>query len=177
MNFRDPQPFDFERRRVSVLVEHDAKRLLIVKGAPEDLLRLSVRYEGADGEERPLDDETRRTFEATLDALGAQGFRALGIARKGRPQTPLEIRRLIRDVSLANPLWGAPRIDGELLKLGIEIGQTTVAKYMAKERRPPSQGWRTFISNHAEGIAALDLFVVPTLSFRLLFGAKSCGWA
>jgi hypothetical protein len=57
-----------------------------------------------------------------------------------------------------------------LLKLGIEIGQTTVAKYMAKERRPPSQGWRTFISNHAEGIAALDLFVVPTLSFRLLFG-------
>ena len=68
------------------------------------------------------------------------------------------------------PLWGAPRIHGELLKLGIEIGQTTVAKYMAKERRPPSQGWRTFISNHAEGIAALDLFVVPTISFRLLFG-------
>ena len=102
------------------------------------------------------------------------GFRAYWRRRSGprggRPQTPLEIRRLIRDVSLANPLWGAPRIHGELLKLGIEIGQTTVAKYMAKERRPPSQGWRTFISNHAEGIAALDLFVVPTLSFRLLFG-------
>ena len=76
----DEVPFDFERRRVSVLVEHDAKRLLIVKGAPEDLLRLSGRYEGADGEERQLDAETRRTFEATLDALGAQGFRALGIA-------------------------------------------------------------------------------------------------
>jgi len=76
----DEVPFDFERRRVSVLVEHDAKRRLIVKGAPEDLLRLSGRYEGADGEERPLDAETRRTFEATLDALGAQGFRALGIA-------------------------------------------------------------------------------------------------
>jgi hypothetical protein len=56
------------------------------------------------------------------------------------------------------------------VELGFEIGQTTVAKYRAKERRPPSQGWRTFISNHAEGIAALDLFVVPTLSFRLLFG-------
>jgi hypothetical protein len=102
------------------------------------------------------------------------GFRAYwrrrSGARGGRLQTPLEIRRLIRDVSLANPLWGAPRIHGELLKLGIEIGQTTVAKYMAKERRPPSQGWRTFICNHAEGIAALDLFVVPTLSFRLLFG-------
>jgi Mg2+-importing ATPase len=78
----DEVPFDFERRRVSVLVEHDAKRRLIVKGAPEDLLRLSGRYEGADGEEQPLDTETRRTFEATLDALGAQGFRALGIASR-----------------------------------------------------------------------------------------------
>jgi P-type Mg2+ transporter len=76
----DEVPFDFERRRVSVLIEHDAKRRLIVKGAPEDLLRLCARYEDADGEERPLDAETRRTFDATLDALGAQGFRALGIA-------------------------------------------------------------------------------------------------
>ena len=78
------------------------------------------------------------------------GFRAYWRRRSGpragRPQTALEIRRLIRDVSLANPLWGAQRIHGELLKLGIEIGQTTVAKYMAKERRPPSQGWRTFIT-------------------------------
>jgi hypothetical protein len=102
------------------------------------------------------------------------GFRAYwrrkSRPRGGRPQTALEIRRLIRDVSLANPLWGAPRIHGELLKLGIDIGQTTVAKYMAKGRRPASPGWRTFISNHAEGIAALDLFVVPTMSFRLLFG-------
>jgi P-type Mg2+ transporter len=78
----DEVPFDFERRRVSVLVEHDAKRRLIVKGAPEDLLRLSGRYEGADGVEQPLDPETRRIFEATLDALGAQGFRALGIASR-----------------------------------------------------------------------------------------------
>ena len=78
----DEVPFDFERRRVSVLVEHDAKRRLIVKGAPEDLLRLSGRYEDADGKEQPLDAETRRTFEATLDALGAQGFRALGIASR-----------------------------------------------------------------------------------------------
>ena len=72
------------------------------------------------------------------------GFRAYWRRRSGprggRPQTPFEIRRLIRNVSLANPLWGAPRIHGELLRLGIEIGQTTVAKYMAKDRRPPSQG-------------------------------------
>jgi hypothetical protein len=90
--------------------------------------------------------------------------------RGGRPRTPVEIRRLIRDVSLANPLWGAPRIHGELLKLGIDVGQTTVAKYMARRRGPPSQGWKTFLRNHADGIAAVDLFVVPTMSFRLLFG-------
>jgi hypothetical protein len=71
---------------------------------------------------------------------------------------------------LANPLWGAPRIHGELLKLGIDIGQTTVAKYMARGRRPPSQGWKTFLHNHADGIASIDLFVVPTISFRLLYG-------
>ena len=83
---------------------------------------------------------------------------------------PLEIRQLIRVMSLASPLWGAHRIDGELLKLGIEIGQTSVAKYMARYRKPPSQGWKTFLRNHADGIASMDLFVVPTLSFRLLYG-------
>jgi hypothetical protein len=80
------------------------------------------------------------------------------------------IRRLIRDMSVANPLWGAPRIHGELLKLGIDVGQTTVAKYMARRRQPPSQGWKTFLRNHADGIASMDLFVVPTISFRLLYG-------
>ena len=72
-------------------------------------------------------------------------------------------------MSVANPLWGAPRIHGELLKLGIDVGQTTVAKYMARRRRPPSQGWKTFLRNHADGIASIDLFVVPTISFRLLY--------
>jgi transposase InsO family protein len=90
--------------------------------------------------------------------------------RGGRPRVPLEIRKLIRDMSLANPLWGAPRIHGELLKLGVDVGQTSVAKYMARRRGGPSQGWRTFLSNHVDGIAAIDLFVVPTLSFRLLYG-------
>jgi hypothetical protein len=64
----------------------------------------------------------------------------------------------------------APRIHGELLKLGIDVGQTTVAKYMARRRQPPSQGWKTFMRNHADGIASMDLFVVPTISFRLLYG-------
>src|SRR5437868_11956486 len=76
-------------------------------------------------------------------------------------------------MSLANPFWGAPRIHGELLKLGIDVGQTSVAKYMAQRRRPPSQGWRTFLLNHTEGIASIDLFVVPTVSFRLLYGFVS----
>jgi hypothetical protein len=69
-----------------------------------------------------------------------------------------------------DPFWGAPRIHGELLKLGIDVSQTTVAKYVAKARRLPSQGWRTFLHNHADGIASMDLFVVPTVSFRLLYG-------
>jgi transposase InsO family protein len=93
----------------------------------------------------------------------------------GRPTVPLEIRKLIRKISIANPLWGAPRIHGELLKLGIDIGQTSVAKYMATRRGPPSQGWKTFLSNHADGIAAMDLFVVPTISFRLLYGLLIMG--
>jgi Integrase core domain len=88
----------------------------------------------------------------------------------GRPKLSADIRKLIRDISVANPLWGAPRIHGELLKLGIDIGQTTVAKYMARNRRPPSQGWKTFLRNHADGIASMGLFVVPTISFQLLYG-------
>jgi hypothetical protein len=71
---------------------------------------------------------------------------------------------------LADPLWGVPRIHGELLKLGIDVGQTSVAKYMARHRRPPSQGWKTFLRNHANGIASIDLFVVPKLAFRRLYG-------
>ena len=102
------------------------------------------------------------------------GFRAYwrwkSKSRGGRPPVPLEVRQLIRDMSLANPLWGAPRIHGELLKLGIDVGQTSVAKYMARRRGPPSQGWKTFLHNHADVIAAMDLFVVPTISFRLLYG-------
>src|SRR6516164_8974640 len=88
----------------------------------------------------------------------------------GRPQIDPELRVLIRRMSRENPLWGAPRIHGELLKLGFEVAQSSVAKYMVKRRRPPSQGWRTFLRNHAPGIAAMDLFVVPTISFRLLYG-------
>jgi len=82
----------------------------------------------------------------------------------GRPTIEREVRDLIRRVSEQNPLWGAPRIHGELLKLGLEVAQSTVSKYMIKRRGPPSQGWRTFLRNHADAIAAIDLCVVPTLT-------------
>lgn len=89
-------------------------------------------------------------------------------SRGGRPNTEVEIRQLIRQMSLDNPLWGAPQFHGELLKPEIDVDQTTVTKYMVRHRRPPSQGWRTFLRNHADGIASIDLFVVPTAPFRLL---------
>jgi len=89
--------------------------------------------------------------------------------QRGRPGLAKETAELIRRMSLANPLWGAPRIHGELLKLGIGVSQATVAKYMARTRRPPSQTWRAFLNNHASQLASTDFFVVPTVTFRLLF--------
>src|SRR5450759_2729507 len=91
-------------------------------------------------------------------------------SRGGRPQIDVELRTLIRQMSIENLLWGAPRIHGELLKLGFEVAQSTVAKYMVKRRGPPSQRWRTFLRNHAPDITAMDLFVVPTIGFKLLYG-------
>jgi transposase InsO family protein len=91
-------------------------------------------------------------------------------SRGGRPRIETELRALIRQMSTENLLWGAPRIHGELLKLGFSVAQSTVAKYMVKRRGPPSQGWRTFLRNHAPEIAAMDLFVVPTIGFKLLYG-------
>lgn len=126
-----------------------------------------------------------RLFPALLDGIlivqpetvirwHRRGFRAYWRWRSrnpgGRPKVDFEIRALIRRMSRENPLWGAPRIHGELQMLGFEVAESTVGKYMERTRRPPSQGWRTFLRNHAAGIAALDLFVVRTISFRLLYG-------
>src|SRR5436305_2063376 len=79
----------------------------------------------------------------------------------GRPQLDAGLRALIRQMSVDNPLWGAPRIHGELLKLGFEVAQSSVAKYMVKRSWPPSQGWRTFLRNHSPDIAAMDLYRYP----------------
>jgi len=89
----------------------------------------------------------------------------------GRPQIEAKLRTLIYQMSLDNPLWGAPRIHGELLKLGFEVAQSTVARYLVKRHGgPPGQSWRTFLRNHLPEIAAMDLFVVPTLALNLLYG-------
>jgi transposase InsO family protein len=101
------------------------------------------------------------------------GFRAFwrwqSRNRAGRPRIDREIRELIQRMSRENPLWGASRLHGELLMLGIEVAQSTVSKYMARGRAPPSQSWKTFLRNHSEAIAAIDMCVVPTLTFERLF--------
>jgi Integrase core domain len=108
---------------------------------------------------------------ATVVQWHRQGFRLCWRRRSrlGRPSADREIRKLIREMSSANPLWGAPRIHGELLKLGIEISQATVAKYKVRRRGTPSPSWRSFVRNQAAGITALDMFIVALVSFRLLY--------
>ena len=126
-----------------------------------------------------------RQFPSILNAITAvkpetvirwhrRGFRAYwrwkSRLRGGRPKIDREIRDLIQRMSKENALWGAPRIHGELLMLGIEIAESSVARYMTRRQGPASQGWKTFLRNHAAGIASIDLFVVRTISFKLLYG-------
>src|SRR5713226_827917 len=87
----------------------------------------------------------------------------------GRPKTNTEIRQLIRQMSMANPIWGAPRIHGELLMLGIEVSQATVGRYMPWRSKVPCPTWRSFLHNHMRNMAAVDMFVVATATFRLLY--------
>jgi hypothetical protein len=96
--------------------------------------------------------------------------------RAGRPQINRGLRDLIQRMSKENPQWGASRIHGELLMLGFEVAQSTVSKYMVRDGTPPSQSWKTFLQNHAEAIAAIDLCVVPTLTFDRLFAFLVLGY-
>jgi putative transposase len=89
--------------------------------------------------------------------------------RTGRPPVPKEIRKLIRKMSRENPLWGVPRIHGDLFKLGIDIGETSVSKYMVHRRNPPSQTWRTFLENHLKTTVSIDFFTVPTIRFQVFY--------
>jgi transposase InsO family protein len=88
---------------------------------------------------------------------------------QGRPTVSPEVRELIHKMSRANPLWGAPRVHGELQKLGIEISQAAVSKYMVRHRKPPSQSWRTFLDNHVRNLVSVDFFAVTTVTFKVLF--------
>jgi putative transposase len=109
----------------------------------------------------------------TVIAWHRQGFRQFWTwktrrRQPGRPAVTKEIRKLIRQMSRDNPLWGALRIRGELLKLGIDIGETSIGKYMVR-RRNPSQTWRTFLENHLKSTVSIDFFTVPTLRFQVLY--------
>jgi hypothetical protein len=141
------------RHQVNVLQRKFPKRVDL---SNVDRLLLTGLYRLAPG----VLDALKIIRPETLLRWHRAGFRAYwrwkSRPRGGRPKTAADIRSLIREMSIANPLWGAPRIHGELLKLGIDVGQTTVAKYMAKRRGPPSQGWKTFLRNHADGIASMD---------------------
>jgi putative transposase len=111
---------------------------------------------------------------ATVIAWHRQGFRLFWTwkirhGQVGRPAVTCEVRDLIRKMSRENPLWGAPHIHGELLKLGIEVGETSVAKYMVRHRQPPSQTWRTFLDNHIKNLVSVDFFTVPMIRFQVLY--------
>jgi len=117
----------------------------------------------------------------TVIAWHRKGFRLFWTwkvrhGHPGRPSVPKDVRDLIRLMSRANPTWGAPRIHGELLKLGMKIGETSVSKYMDGHRRPPSQTWRTFLENHVKNLVSVDFFTVPTLRFDPnQWPRRSCG--
>ena len=111
---------------------------------------------------------------ATVIGWHRKGFRLfwrwkIRQGNPGRPGVAKDVRSLIRAMSRDNPLWGAPRIHGELLKLGIDVGETSVSKYMVRHRSPPSQTWRTFLDNHVKTMVSVDFFTVPTLRFQVLY--------
>jgi len=110
---------------------------------------------------------------ATVIQWHRQGFRLYwrrkSCKKAGRPPVDREVRDLIRRISRENPTWGAPRILSELLLLGHTVAESTVAKYLVRQPKPPSQTWRTFLANHAGQIAAIDFFTVPTVTLRVLY--------
>jgi transposase InsO family protein len=109
---------------------------------------------------------------ATVVAWHRRGFAwywARRSRRNGRPPVGVDVRRLVREMAAMNPLWGAPRIHGELLKLGFAVSERTVSRLMPRRRKPPSQTWRTFLENHLGSTVAVDFFAVPTVTCRILF--------
>lgn len=156
----------FLRHQLNIALRHGPHRFQL-RGSDRALLMWMTRLMPS------LLELSRVVRPETILRWHRAGFRAYwrwkSRGQVGRPRVDRDLRDLVRRMSKENPLWGAPRIHGELLKLGFEVAQSTVSKYMAKRRGPPSQGWRTFLRNHADAIAAIDLCVVPTLTFERLF--------
>ena len=155
----------FLRHQLSIALRRAPPRLRI-RGSDRALLVWMIRLWPS------LLTATRVVQPETILRWHRAGFTAFwrwkSRKRPGRPKIARELRDLIRRMSKENPKWGASRIHGELLMLGFEVAQSTVSKYMVRGRSP-SQSWKTFFRNHAQAIAAIDLFVVPTLTFERLF--------
>src|SRR5215469_14024324 len=117
-----------------------------------------------------MDVYSRRIIGFGVAPADLDGIRVCRMFNRAIAKHTMPNRQLIRRMSRENPLWGAPRIHGELLMLGIEVSESTVGRYMLRIGRPRSQGWKTFLRNQAAGIASIDLFVVRTISFKLLYG-------
>jgi transposase InsO family protein len=175
--FKPPQRLDAEilvlRHQLNILQRRTPRRRLCLSWVDRALLIwLYRRYP------RILDAITIVRPETVL-RWHRKGFAAYWRWKSrspgGRPRVAREVRDLIRRMSLENPLWGATKMHGELLKLGIRVAQSTVSIYMVPRRGRPLQTWKTFIHNHAEGIASIDLFVVPTIAFQQLFACLVLG--
>jgi len=168
--FKPPRRLEVEnlflRHQLNIALRRAPQRVRLRAGDRTLMVWMTRRWPSLLGLSRVVQPDTILRWHRA-------GFRAYwrwkSRGRLGRPRVSRELRELIQRMSKENPLWGAPRIHGELLKLGFEIAASTVAKYMIRRRGPPSQTWRTFLRNHAEAIAAIDLCVVPTLTFECLF--------
>jgi transposase InsO family protein len=155
------------RHQISVLQRSAAKRLKLTSGDRLLWICLSRLW-------RDWRSALAIVKPETVLAWHRAGFRLFWTwkVRRGQPGRPVishEVRDLIRKMCRENPTWGAPRIHGELLKLGINIAESSVSKYMLRCHKPPSQSWRTFLENHAQQLVSIDFFTVPTIRFQVLY--------
>jgi len=154
------------RHQLNILHRKAPKRLRLSRGDRALFVWLYRRFPD-------IGNATAIVRPETMIRWHRMGFRAWWRLKShnpgGRTGIDQELRDLVRRMCKENPLWGAPRIHGELIKLGFDIAQSTVSKYMLRRRGPPSQGWKTFLRNHADGIASVDFLIVPTLAFERLF--------
>jgi transposase InsO family protein len=155
------------RHQIGVLQRSAAKRLKLTSGDRLLWICLSRLW-------RDWRSALAIVKPETVVAWHRAGFRLFWTwkVRRGQPGRPVisrEVRDLIRKMCRENPSWGAPRIHGELLKLSIDIGESSVSKYMVRYRKPPSQTWRTFLENHAQQLVSVDFFTVPTIRFQVLY--------